>query len=177
MSLTTNPPPSALSTTTNFPIGRLDIHALDPTCPSWVKLQSIEYGTPLANVALNKPASQSSTYNSAVDTAYKTVDGNDNSFAHTKCFQGIQQWWQVDLEDTFTIVSMEVVGRLDCCNGRLHDYDIYFMDSNMTVVDSIYVPGQNGNRKTISTGKLFRLPSEGQKGSSSYHMLTFALFI
>ena len=154
MSLTTNPPPFAFSTTTNTLIGRLDIHALDPTCPSWVKLQSIEYGEPLPNVALNKPASESSTYNHAGGGASKAVDGNDNSFHHTKCFTGSQQWWQVDLEDTFTIVSMEVVGRLDCCNGRLHDYDIYFMDSNMTVVDSIYVPGQNGLRKTISTGKL-----------------------
>lgn len=143
-------------------IGRLDIHALDPTCPSWVKLQSIEYGTPLPNLALNKPATQSSTFGSDPDNAAKTVDGNDNSFAHTKCGQGYHQWWQVDLEDTFTISSMEVVGRLDCCNGRLHDYDIYFMDSNMTVVDSIYVPGQNGNRKTISTGKLLCQDAAGR---------------
>jgi hypothetical protein len=57
---------------------------------------------------------------------------------------------------------MEVVGRLDCCNGRLHDYDIFFMDSNMTVVDSIYVAGQNGLRKTISTGKLMYQGAAGR---------------
>lgn len=127
---------------------------MDPTCPSWVKLQSIEYGTPLPNVALNKPAIESSTYNNAGGGPSKAVDDNDNSFTHTQCWKGINQWWQVDLEDTFTISSMEIVNRQDCCGGRLHDYDIFFMDSNMTVVDSIYVAGHNGKRKTISTGKL-----------------------
>lgn len=130
---------------------------MDPTCPSWVKLQSIEYGTPLLNVALNKPAIESSTFthwqgNPTGHSASQAVDGSDEVSTHTQCWTGINQWWQVDLEVTFTIVSMEIVNRL-IHGDRLHDYDIFFMDSNMTVVDSIYVAGQNGNRKTISAGK------------------------
>ena len=154
-------------------IGRLDIHAMDPTCPSWVKLQSIEYGTPLPNIALHKPAVESSTFaywqgNPTGHSASQAVDDNDQSYTHTNCWTGINQWWQVDLEDMYSIQNIEVVNRQDCCSHRLHDYDIFFMDSNMTVVDSIYVAGQNGNRKTISTGKLLWQVATGRTlGSNS----------
>ena len=37
--------------------GKLDIRAMDETCPSWVKLQSVSYGVPFENVAYGKPAS------------------------------------------------------------------------------------------------------------------------
>ena len=150
--------PSVFSTTTTTPIGRLDIHAMDPTCPSWVKLQSIEYGTPLPNVALNKTALESSTFTHwqgqpTGHSASQAVDGNDQISTHTKCNQGYNQWWQVDLEEMYSIHSMEIKNS-NSMQHRLHDYDIFLMDSNMTVVDSIYVAGHNGNRKTISTGKL-----------------------
>ena len=123
---------------------------MDSTCPSWVKLQSIEYGTPLPNVALNKPATESSTYNNAGHGAQGAVDGNDNSFSHTNCWKGINQWWRVDLEEEYTIHEIEVVNRLDCCGGRLHDYIIDFLDEALVEVDSIHVPGSNGNKKTLS---------------------------
>ena len=133
--------------------GRLDIHAMDTSCPSWVKLQSIEYGTPLPNVALNKPAVESSTFQHAGAGAASAVDGNDNSFTHTNCWKGINQWWQVDLLDEFTVTSMEIVNRLDCCGGRLHDFEISFYDGNMTEVDSIFNAGGIGDRKSYGVGK------------------------
>ena len=132
---------------------------MDPTCPSWVKLQSIEYGTPLPNVALNKTALESSTFTHwqgqpTGHSASQAVDGNDQTSTHTKCNQGYNQWWQVDLEEMYSIHSMEIKNS-NSMQHRLHDYDIILMDSNMTLVDSIYVAGPNGNRKTISTGKFY----------------------
>ena len=124
---------------------------MDSTCPSWVKLQSIEYGSPLPNIALNKPATQSSTYNNAAGNgAPAAVDGIDSSFTHTNCWAGINPWWRVDLEDEYTITKIEVVNRLDCCGTRLHDYIIDFFDDNDVQVHSELVAGQNGNRKTLS---------------------------
>ena len=123
---------------------------MDSTCPSWVKLQSIEYGSPLPNIALNKAATQSSTYNNAGNGALAAVDGIDSSFTHTNCWAGINPWWRVDLEDEYTITKIEVVNRLDCCGGRLHDYIIDFFDDNDVQVHSKLVAGQNGNRKTLS---------------------------
>lgn len=132
--------------------GKLDIRAIDPTCPSWVKLQSIQYGSPLTNVALGKTAIESSTYNNAGAGAMAAVDGNDNSFTHTNCNQGIVQWWEVDLAGVYTIAELNIVNRQDCCGGRLHDFDIIFMDGNKTVVDTIHNAGGIGDRKTFSTG-------------------------
>ena len=92
---------------------------MDSTCPTWTKLQSIEYGSPLSNIALGKPATQSSTYNNIGSApAHSAVDGSETSFTHTACWQGFAQWWEVDLEDDYTIASMNIVNRLDCCGGR-----------------------------------------------------------
>ena len=83
--------------------------------------------------------------------AQAALDGNDSSFTHTNCWAGINQWWRVDLETSdITIANIEVVNRLDCCGGRLHDYTIDFLDEAMLEVDTILVPGGNGNSKTTS---------------------------
>jgi hypothetical protein len=103
----------------------------------------------LVNLSLGKTATQSSSYRSHLG-ADKAVDGVDSSFTHTHCWQGIQQWWKVDLAAMHTILSMRIVNRLDCCGGRLHDFTIEFLDSTENVVDSIFHPGHLGSSKTIS---------------------------
>ena len=131
--------------------GKVDIRAMDPTCPSWTKLQSVTYGTPFPNIASGKTATQSTTYNAQHDGPEKALDGIESSFTHTQCNQAAP-WWEVDLEDTYTISSMKIVNRLDCCGGRLRNFDIWFLDENKAIVDSIYTAGHNGDRKTFSTG-------------------------
>lgn len=136
--------------------GKVDIQAMDPTCPSWTKLQSVSYGVPLPNVAFNKTATQSSTYNNneSQDGPHLAVDGNQNSFTHTKCNQaGINQWWKVDLEEVYTISSVSITNRLDCCGGRLHNFTIAFLDENENEVSVVHEPGQLGNQKSYSAGK------------------------
>ena len=138
--------------------GRVDIRAIDSSCPSWVKLKSVTYGTPLQNVALGKPASQDSTYNNMNNVGpEQAVDGNYNSFTHTMCWQtGVDRhWWKVDLLDVYTISSLVVGNRLDCCGGRFHDATFYFYDENEVEVAKMPTSGGIGSKKTFSVGKLF----------------------
>ena len=110
------------------------------------------------NLALGKPATQSSTYNNKPsDFASMAVDGNYNSFTHTECNKGYRQWWRVDLEDVFTISSIVVGNRLDCCGGRFHDATFYFYDENDQEVHVMPTSGGIGSKKTFSVGKSFHL--------------------
>jgi len=107
----------------------------------------------LINLATGKTATQSSTYNAAVDGPEQALDGNDNTFTHTRCWTGINQWWRVDLEAEYTIASLKMVNRLNCCGGRLHDFTIDFLgDDGTTIVHSIFNAGQLGNWKKFSVG-------------------------
>ena len=78
--------------------------------------------------ALNKAATQSSTY-SASTIASKAVDGNtdgnfwDGSVSHTN--QDANAWWQVDLGASATVSTIMVWNRTDCCGDRLSDYWVF----------------------------------------------------
>lgn len=83
------------------------------------------------NAALNKIASQSSTaYNG---DAAKAVDGNtdgvynDSSVTHTNADS--HSWWQVDLGSSFTINSVNIYNRTDCCSSRLGDYWVFISNT------------------------------------------------
>jgi hypothetical protein len=76
---------------------------------------------PPTNLALGKPAYQSSTAfgmeaSRAVDG---NIDGNYYSGSITQTLAGGPQWWMVDLGDTYTIDSVIVYNRTDCCADRL----------------------------------------------------------
>ena len=140
--------------------GRVDVRALDASCPGWVKLQSVTYGAPLTNLALGKPATQSSTYNNIGNVgASSAVDGNYDSFTHTHCWQSgvARQWWKVDLEDLYTISSITVGNRQDCCGGRFHDATFYFYDENEQEVHVMPTSGGIGSKKSFSVGKSLSL--------------------
>ncbi|AYQ57216.1 hypothetical protein MS2017_1531 [Bathymodiolus thermophilus thioautotrophic gill symbiont] len=82
--------------------------------------------TSLINLALNKTATQSSTYYGA--NAHKAVDGNTNgnilskSVSHTKLSQGA--WWKVDLDGPKLIQQIRIFNRTDCCKNRLAHYQV-----------------------------------------------------
>ena len=71
----------------------------------------------LSNLALNKPASQSST--AANGVASLAVDGNHNSnyyyengsCTHTACGSGPGLWWMVDLERTAIVYEIKITNR------------------------------------------------------------------
>ena len=58
----------------------------------------------LVNIALNKPATQSSTWTSRITnyTADRAVDGDQNSFSVTADDQH-PSWWKVDLQNVYNI--------------------------------------------------------------------------
>ena len=56
------------------------------------------------NIALNKPATQSSTWaiKSDLYTADRAVDGDGDTFTNTADDQH-PSWWKVDLQDVYSI--------------------------------------------------------------------------
>jgi hypothetical protein len=87
--------------------------------------------TVLDNVALNKPATQSSSRSSETwSMAAAAVDGNTDgrwsrhSTTHTLTESG--PWWEVDLEEEFEIASVVVYNRSDCCESRLDGFNLIY---------------------------------------------------
>ncbi|MGC1471750.1 MAG: HYR domain-containing protein [Psychroserpens sp.] len=77
------------------------------------------------NIALGKPASQSSNYNSGNSyPASFGVDGNTGNFTHTQSSNNIGSWWEVDLQADFEIGLIRIWNRSNCCQNRLNDYRI-----------------------------------------------------
>ncbi len=99
---------------------------IDRNNTNWLSLAEVQvFGTlaePEVNVALNKPATQSTTRFGGV--ASRAVDGNTsgNSFTHTDFEQG---WWRVDLLDEYDISRINVFNRTTCCSERLVGARVY----------------------------------------------------
>ncbi|OUP00470.1 hypothetical protein B5F36_13815 [Anaerofilum sp. An201] len=96
------------------------------------------------NLALNKPAEQSSTYTASFFPANASlaVDGNTNpdwsaaSISATE--EEVGAWWQVDLKDTYEIGAIKLFAR-NACQDRISDIDVIIMDENNTVVWSTHL--------------------------------------
>ncbi|WAQ95045.1 FUCL7-like protein [Mya arenaria] len=81
------------------------------------------------NVALGKPASQSSNYNSVKWFAPVGVDGNvgNNEIHQDSCFHTeveYQPWWRVDLQQIYNITAVVIHNRLDCCDKRARNISL-----------------------------------------------------
>ncbi|SHN93474.1 galactose-binding domain-containing protein [bacterium endosymbiont of Bathymodiolus sp. 5 South] len=81
------------------------------------------------NLALGKPATQSSIYPHRIHAvAGYAVDGNtdgeflNSSTTHTQKEQGA--WWQVDLGSKKSIDQIIIYNRTDCCANRLSNYQV-----------------------------------------------------
>jgi cytochrome c peroxidase len=95
----------------------------------------VSYAAPAAqtayNVAMGKPASQSSTF-TADYTANRAVDGviDSKSINHTN--YDVNAWWQVDLGSATIIDSIALWNRTDCCSNRLSNFFVFVANYNMT---------------------------------------------
>lgn len=82
-----------------------------------------------ADLALGKIATQISDALAPLGLAGNAVDGNtdgnwsDNSVTHT--WNVPNAWWQVDLGAGFTISTITIWNRTDCCGDRLSDYWVF----------------------------------------------------
>lgn len=94
-------------------------------------------GLPLsnANLALGRPATQSSNW-SAQTVAARAVDGNANgafasgSVSHTNSETGA--WWQVDLGARTNVGRIRLWNRTDCCGERLQNFYVFISDQDQT---------------------------------------------
>ncbi|MGD1865592.1 MAG: discoidin domain-containing protein [Phormidesmis sp.] len=84
------------------------------------------------NVALNKPAKQSSTSkyskkNDPQGAVSGTKSGRYNF--HTDC--EINPWWQVDLEQIYELEEVRIYNRLDSCRERASSLKIFISDNGL----------------------------------------------
>lgn len=90
-----------------------------------------EAGDSLVNLALGKPATQSSDEHGGV--AQRAVDGNtsghwgDGSVTHTG--SDLYSWWEVDLGQMEAIGTIRIWNRTDCCNSRLNNAYVFVSES------------------------------------------------
>jgi hypothetical protein len=120
---------------------------------TWDDAGRVGQGGPSVNLALNKSATQSTTYASA--PASRAVDGNTNgnffgnSVSHTD--NNAQAWWQVDLGGVYPINNINLWNRTDCCPERFSNFYVLvsndpFTSTNLSAtlnqpgVSSYYVP-------------------------------------
>ena len=137
--------------------------------------------TPLpggTNIALGKTASQSTTL-SITTGADKSIDNNtsglwsDNVLSSTK--NEATPWWQVDLGNIYSIGTVKVWNRTDCCSDRLSNFYVFVSDTPFTStnlnttksqsgVSSYYFNGPVGSSTEISinrSGRYVRVQLSG----------------
>lgn len=102
---------------------------IDANCNCVGNTFTCDNGLAVANVAIGKTATQSST-NSSAD-ANRAIDGNrdgvfgNGSVTATDAVEDFNAWWQVDLKDETAITGILINNRTDCCTGRLEDYYVF----------------------------------------------------
>jgi uncharacterized repeat protein (TIGR01451 family) len=122
----------------------------------------------VSNLALNKPATQSSTlagYPTA--SAASAVDGNQDgnffngSVTHTNL--ETNAWWQVDLGGSTTVNSIAIWNRTDCCGSRLADYWIFVSDTPFAAADTPFTlqnrPGVWSSHQTTAPSPSATIPA------------------
>ncbi|KAL7835762.1 hypothetical protein SRHO_G00281090 [Serrasalmus rhombeus] len=84
------------------------------------------------NLALYGKATQSSLIGNpwgALGHAYNAIDGNiDSDYNHGSCAATETQenpWWRLDLLDEYTVTSITITNRRDCCSDRINGAEIH----------------------------------------------------
>ncbi|XP_046367892.2 fucolectin-3-like [Haliotis rufescens] len=105
-------------------------------------------GRDLPNLALNKPTEQSSVYKTW--TSDLAVDGQNGTHsearqcAHVAEAKGVVEWWQVDLQQTFSVLTVSITNRGDRHYVRLTNFTVEVhtsdpMTSNNTGLQVCYL--------------------------------------
>ncbi len=88
----------------------------------------------IENVALGGRASQSSE--GWGGTPERGIDGNtDGDWVAGTTFHtnGINSWWEVDLLDDYTVDSIRLWNRMDCCRERFTSFTVQLLDGDRSV--------------------------------------------
>ncbi|MFY0601569.1 MAG: carbohydrate-binding protein [Cyclobacteriaceae bacterium] len=130
------------------------------------------------NLALNKPATQSSNYNGSL-VASNANDGNQNTINHTQ--NTSNAWWQVDLGSVSDITTIQVYNRTNCCSNRLSNFHVLVSNSpfnstnlnstiNQSGVGNYFTSGQGGSPTTLNVNRTGRYVRVQLAGSNFLHM-------
>ncbi|KAL6462424.1 hypothetical protein MHYP_G00288460 [Metynnis hypsauchen] len=94
------------------------------------------FGHSAKNLALYGKATQSSLIGNpwgALGHAYNAIDGNtDSNYNHVSCTATETQenpWWRLDLLDEYTVSSITITNRGDCCSERINGAEIHIGNS------------------------------------------------
>ncbi|WP_309111189.1 alpha-L-fucosidase [Saccharothrix sp.] len=133
----------------------------------YVRVQLVGSDRPLSlaevqvyeNMALDQPATQSSTLAAHNPNASRAVDGNTDgnfwnlSVTHTADAPlDTNPWWQVDLGSSLPVGSIKLWNRTDCCADRLRDFYVFTSDTPFTSTDPQVTAGQSGVWKSFHSG-------------------------
>lgn len=109
-------------------------------------------GGEVRNVALGKPTSQSTIAYQGESS--RAVDGNtsgryaDKSVTHTD-FEAAP-WWRVDLGAAYQVQSVILFNRTDCCDTRLSNFHVDYVDGQGRVIATKDHTGAAGTQTEIS---------------------------
>lgn len=131
------------------------------------------------NLALDGTATQSSDRPSD-GFAPNAIDGNtngvyaDGSVSHTGANATLdpEPWWQVDLEENYTIESINIFNRTDCCSDRLDNYTVQVIDLDGVTVFSEFFADYPNPSIIVSTGGVIGSVVRISKTSSTALSLT-----
>jgi len=139
----------------------------------WSGVAAKEPDTDLSNLALHRPATQSSVLPkySFLEAAL-AVDGNrDGNFFHrsvTSTNLETNPWWQVDLGSSRTIGSIVIANRTDCCSSRLSNYWVFISGSSFDSSDTLATlesrPGIWKSHQTQAPDPTAAIATPGAKG-------------
>jgi hypothetical protein len=107
---------------------------------SLAEVQVFGPGAPSAsNLAMSKPATQSSTLPGTPAPAAAVDGSTDGSFPDgsvTATNADPSAWWQVDLGASANVSSVVVWNRTDCCGSRLNDYWVFISSTPFLATDT-----------------------------------------
>ncbi len=143
----------------------------ESSTPPQLILAGISTGEARPNLALNKPAFQSS--DNGTHYAPKAVNGSFDDFNHTT--SDTNAWWEVDLGVVSDITTIEFYNRLDCCQDRLKNFHVFVSDVpfdsqdlnttiNQSDVSNYHTPGSAEVLSVINvnrTGRYVRIQLAG----------------
>lgn len=81
-----------------------------------------------SNIAASGAATQSSDYNSGT-LAINAIDGNPDTFTHTRTRQS-NATWTLALDEEHWIESITLHNRVGCCGSRFRDLTVYVLDTS-----------------------------------------------
>ena len=113
---------------------------------SLAEVQIIQSGTSFDNVAVGKTASASSqTFGGVPGRAVDGItNGNFAAGSVTHTTREAQPYWEVDLEDLYSLNSLSIFNRTDCCGQRLGDFHVFISDFPFTSTSLTATQNQPG---------------------------------